>query len=107
MHRLIHLSAGFPVEEIDLPAGELDKVYWFDDKSRKPTVRGVVEHAALIAGADLTYPVILGADGRVMDGMHRIARALMDEKSTISAVRFSVDPEPDYTDRGPEDLPYD
>ncbi len=107
VHRLIHLSAELPVEDIVLPAAELDEVYWFDDKSRKPTVRRVVEHAALIADADLTHPIILGADGRVMDGMHRIARALMDGCETVRAVRFPVDPDPDYVDCGPEDLPYD
>ena len=27
--------------------------------------------------ADLSFPVILAAEGRVMDGMHRIAKALL------------------------------
>ena len=40
-------------------------------------MRKVVEHTALILEADLAYPIILGHDGRVMDGMHRVARALM------------------------------
>jgi hypothetical protein len=41
-----------------------------------------------------------------MDGMHRIARALLDGRSTIPAVRFETLPEPDYRNCRPDDLPY-
>jgi hypothetical protein len=44
--------------------------------------------------------------GRVMDGMHRIARALLEGEPTIRAVRFDVHPEPDLRDCLPGDLPY-
>lgn len=42
-----------------------------------------------------------------MDGMHRVARALLEGRSTITAVRFREDPEPDHRDCWPDDLPYD
>src|SRR5207249_5414287 len=61
-----------------------------------PTCRKVVEHARLIRAVDLSFPIILSADGGVMDGMHRVCRALMDEQKTIRTVRFAKDPEPDY-----------
>ena len=51
--------------------------------------------------ADLTFPLILGPDGRVMDGMHRIARALLDGRDQVSAVRFLTLPEPDYRTASP------
>jgi hypothetical protein len=51
--------------------------------------------------------VILGSDGRVMDGMHRVVRAVLDGRTTIRAVRFVVDPEPDHRNCLPDDLPYD
>jgi hypothetical protein len=38
----------------------------------------VIEHARLIREVNLRYPVILGPDGRVMDGMHRVARAILE-----------------------------
>ena len=41
-----------------------------------------------------------------MDGMHRIARALLGRDTTVDAVRFAVQPEPDYQSCRPEDLPY-
>lgn len=104
--RLIRLSAGLPVIEVPLAAiAEVDTVYWFDGKSEQPTVRKVIEHARLISEVDTFYPVILGPDGRVMDGMHRIARLLLDGQATVRARRFDVLPKPDYRDCDPADLP--
>jgi hypothetical protein len=56
---------------------------------------------------DLSCPVILSSDGRVMDGMHRICKALLQGLDEVDAVRFNQDPEPDYIGVDPEDLPYD
>jgi hypothetical protein len=40
-----------------------------------PTCRAVAEHARRINAADLSHPVILAADGSLMDGGHRIKRS--------------------------------
>jgi hypothetical protein len=69
-------------------------------------VRRVADHARLIEEVDWTYPIILGFDGRVMDGMHRIAKALLQRRTTIRAVQFETHLEPDYRICRPEDLPY-
>jgi hypothetical protein len=66
----------------------------------------VVEHVRLIEEVDLGYPIILGYDGRVMDGMHRIARALLEGRDEISAVRFTRPIEPDHRNCEPHELPY-
>jgi hypothetical protein len=42
-----------------------------------------------------------------MDGMHRVVKALLTGRATIDAVRFTADPEPDYIDVDPNQLPYD
>ncbi len=106
--RLIELSEGAAVEEIAVDSiTEVDTVYWFDGDLHQPTVRAVVDHARLIAEVDASYPVILGPDGRVMDGMHRIAQAILRGRSSIPAVRFSDLPEPDYRNCEPGDLPYE
>lgn len=57
--------------------------------------------------ADLRWPFILGADGRVMDGMHRIAQALRLGRTHIAAVRFAQDPPSDHVGVDPAALPYD
>lgn len=105
--RLISLSSGLPVHDIPVDSvREVDTAYWFEGSTGAPTVRAVVEHARLMLDADLSFPVILGPDGRVMDGMHRIARAMLEGRPEISAVRFPVLPDPDYRHCQPADLPY-
>lgn len=106
--RLVELSADLPTRNVPLTSIQsIDDAYWFQDDSQPPTVRAVVEHMRLINDVDAAHPIILGADGRVMDGMHRVAKALLDGDSTISAVQFETDPEPDYRGCRPADLPYD
>jgi hypothetical protein len=105
--RLVALSRDLPVEEVPLAEiGEVDSVYWFDD-ANQPTVRNIVEHIRLMRDADAAYPIILGPGNRVLDGMHRIASALLEGRPTIAAKRLPSIPEPDYRDCRPEDLPYD
>ena len=107
VERLIELSKGLPRTTVALSSiRELDQVYWFDDAKQRPTCRRVLEHMKLIEEVDLSYPIILGADGRVMDGMHRVARSLLAGNAEIVAVQFEEDPEPDHVGRKPEDLPY-
>lgn len=105
--RLIELSKTLRRKRVELNSiREIDEVYWFDHGTQRPTCRKVLEHMRLIGEADRSYPIILGADGRVMDGMHRVARALLEGDETIEAVQFETDPEPDHRGRAPEDLPY-
>jgi hypothetical protein len=104
--RLIRLSSELPPRRVALhDIREIDEVYWFDEDQR-PTCRSVLEHMRLIDEADLSFPIILGADGRVMDGMHRVAKAVLEGRNEIDAVRFAVDPSPDYVGRRPSELPY-
>lgn len=106
--RLIEWSAGLPVTEIPIESiDEIDSVYWFDDDGERPTVRRIVDHIRLVEAVDPAYPIILGHDGRVMDGMHRIVRAMLDGRTTIRAVRFPEPLEPDHVNCRPEDLSYE
>ncbi len=98
--RLWAAAVALPVFEVsidEIPEFDLD--CWFD--GRAPTCREVAEHARRIQRADLGHPVILAADGHLMDGGHRIAKAWLEGRRTIGAVRFSVDPEPDWLELVP------
>ena len=66
-----------------------------------------MEHARLIDAADLSLPIILSSDGRVMDGMHRVAKAALLGHETIAAVQFATNLESDFVDVQPEELPYE
>ena len=106
VHRLIVLSRAFPIEDVSLDAlVEYDELYWYGYGAR-PTVRSVVEHMRLIEAADFDHPILLDQQGRIFDGMHRVAKAHLEGRRTIAARRFAVDPEPDFVGREPDDLPY-
>ena len=102
--RLVSLSKDLVPELVPTAdIRELDEAYW----GGSMTCREVAEHARLIQAADPTCPVILSSDGRIMDGMHRVLKAILQGMSQIPAVRFSSDPAPDYVGVDPNDLPYE
>jgi len=104
--RLIVLTMNFPRLQVSLAAiRELDEPFWFAHGAT-PTCRAVAEHSLLMQAADLSFPIILSSHGRVMDGMHRVAKAASLGRDTIQAVQFSDDPEPDYMGVPPDELPY-
>ena len=108
VRRLVRLSRELPVQAVPLSQiAELDSVHWYGHGSVKPTVRSIIEHCQLMLAADLAYPIILDSAGRVMDGMHRVSKALMQGATQIAAVQFERDPAPDYVDCDPDLLPYD
>jgi len=83
---------------------ELDEACFGEDE--RATWRAMIEHVRLIDEADLSFPVILSSNGAVMDGMHRIAKAVRQGRTHIEAVQFDEDPEPDHVGYGPAELPY-
>ena len=66
------------------------------------SLREFVSHMKAVMDADLSFPIILDEDGYVMDGRHRIAKALFEGKETIKFVRFEKTPAPDYFEDGKE-----
>ena len=105
--RLVALARELPRTPVPLAAiRELDEPYWFGPGD-VPTCRAVAGHARLIAATDERYPIILSADGRVMDGMHRVCRALLAGQEVIEAVQFVQDPPPDHVGANADELPYD
>jgi len=103
--RLVHLARDFPVRAVPLAQiRELDAPICGEDEL--PTWRALVAHLELLDAADLSYPIILAADGSVMDGRHRAAKALREGRPTIDVVQFAEDPPPDYIGKRPDELPY-
>ena len=97
VERIWALAEELPAVEVDIEQIRgLDEVTWFSDLSQ-PTTRAVVEHCRRILQCDLSYPVILTEDWCVFDGMHRVARHLLDGKRRIVVKRFPTNPEPDET----------
>lgn len=106
--RLVALARDLPVSDVALASiAEIDTPYWFGAGQDAPTVRILVRHMELVHETDPSFPIILDAHGRVMDGMHRVARALLEGRSTIRAVRLAEAVAPDFHDVMPDDLAYD
>lgn len=60
-----------------------------------PTLRDMLGHFARFEQAKLDFPIILNEDGSLMDGGHRIYKALLQGQETIQAVKFETMPQPD------------
>jgi hypothetical protein len=57
---------------------------------------GIAHHVRRALDVNTEYPIILCQRGFIMDGWHRVLRALIDGKATIKAVRFEETPPYDY-----------
>jgi hypothetical protein len=86
--RLFTLAKDLPVMTIPL-----DHLYIYH-KYSDLSLREMVGHMKSVIDADLKFPIILDEDGELMDGRHRIMKALLENKKTIKAVRFEENPTP-------------
>ena len=103
--KLVTASSTFVPKRVPLSKVRELHQPWSGDGDQQ-TWNELIAHVRLIDAADLSYPVILSADGSVMDGMHRVVKAILAGHKDIVAVQFSEDPEPHFVGWGPEDLPY-
>ena len=95
--KLVKISEHYLPKEVMIESiDDIDKNFWFQGKDDVPSVREIAKHLEYAEKTSFKYPVILSSDGGVMDGMHRILKALMKGKETIKVVQFLEDPEPDH-----------
>ena len=90
--RLAAHASGLPV--FDMPLKHIDMSFMpFDIGNLKE----FAEHVArVIESGD--EPIIMGDLGEIMDGWHRIARAIVEGRETVKAVRFDVTPSHEYVE---------
>ena len=107
VHKLIRATRELPVIDVAIDdISEIDENWWYQEPGALPTPRSMAHHMALVEKTDLSHPVILCADGRLMDGMHRLVRALAEDRTYVPAVRLSKTPPPDFINVSLDDLPY-
>lgn len=92
-----------PLDLMISQISEIYEPYWYSDVT--PTCISVMEHAAQAMRADLAYPILICADHKVIDGMHRVMKAHSEGKHTIRAHQIDL-PAPDFTNVHPDDLDY-
>ena len=86
--RLIHLSKD--LIPFDLPIQHL----CINLNYNEMTMRDLIGHIKSVLDSDLEYPIIMDEDGEIMDGNHRIMKAIIEEKESIKVVRFIKTPDP-------------
>jgi len=86
--RLFELAKNLPVMEVPIDCLNVWHNY------EKLSLRKFVMHMKAVNAADLNYPIILDEDGEIMDGRHRIMKAILLGHTTIKAVRFDENPSP-------------
>lgn len=79
----------------DLPVFEIPLIHITipDFRWKIKNYRDFIRHMQQVNNADLKYPIILNDCGKIMDGFHRLAKALSLRKETIKAVRFDNTPQ--------------
>jgi hypothetical protein len=98
VERLWDLAKNLEPKWIDVESVDgIDRNGWFTHS--EPTLRNVAAHAKQIQEADLGFPIILNTDGSIMDGAHRVAKALVQGIEKIQAVRFKKRPQPDVVEK--------
>ena len=90
INRLWQYAAALPVEMI--PLSEFAETL---EETLTLTKREMAEKVRRIMDADLSCPIIFSARGWLMDGSHRVMKALSLGYTEIRAVRFQQDPPPD------------
>lgn len=88
---LITQASNLPVMELPLAGLQINALY------DVISLREMVGHLKLVEAADLESPIILDEDGVLMDGRHRIMKAIFDGLETIKAVRFEENPPCDWS----------
>lgn len=75
---------------MDIPLNHMNVYHSYE----KLTLREMVMHIKAVNAADLDTPIILDEDGELMDGRHRLMKAMLLGNETIKAVRFDENPYP-------------
>jgi hypothetical protein len=98
--RLWELARELPVEEVPTTELliELERAY---SVREIPNCMEMARHSRRTFDADLSHPIILAPDGKLMDGSHRIAKAWITGSPSVRAVRFREMPEPDLREPAP------
>ena len=92
--RLIEKTKDLPVQTMPIACLNIYNLF-----PRVDSMRSFVGHIRKVMDTDLSYPIILDDEGYVMDGRHRIAKALLEGAETVKFVRFEETPSPDKIEK--------
>lgn len=89
------LSEDFTVKSLPIPSPDVDNYMeaytWGGGKSPRRVLKACDNshgHMVRILSADLKYPIVLAPNFGVIDGLHKIAKAVHTGESSIAYVKF-------------------
>lgn len=85
--RLIKKSKGLKVFKLQLAALDLDGLPFNIDSTHS-----LIFQIKRVKDTKLKYPIILNKEGMILDGWHRVIKAIIKGNKTIKAVRFKENP---------------
>lgn len=86
---LLEAIKGLDVFDIQLAAIDLSVTPWSGDID----IRRFIYHMNRCNKTEPEYPIILNPSGYIIDGWHRVVKAIIDGKTEIPAVRLITMPE--------------
>lgn len=89
--RLHELCKDLPVKTMKLDDLDMSHIL-----TPRYTLPQLALHVKLVMNANLDYPILLGREGNVMDGRHRITLSIVRGMDEIRYQQFNEDPAPDY-----------
>jgi len=89
-------AKGLPVVELPVDdfVEQLNGTCWTQG-DEEVTPNWVLCHTRRILNAE-DYPIIIDEDGIILDGVHRLCRAVLEGREVIEAQRLKLLPEPIY-----------
>lgn len=85
-------SEGLEIFSVTLAGIDLNTMPW-----NIGNLGSYMYHVRRVQDCSLEYPIILSPLGEIMDGWHRICKAILEGRTTIKAVRLVQLPQPDQT----------
>jgi len=74
--------------DLDTYSVNLDVRIW----QKEMSIFDFLTHVRRINKSDFEFPVIVSAEGWILDGWHRLLKAILNDIRYIKAVRFQVNP---------------
>jgi len=87
-----------PVEYMPVEAlvGQLNGTCWTDG-DEDVTPQWVLGHTRRILKADLNYPILINSENMILDGIHRLCKAVIEGKVEVAVQRIDPLPTPTFS----------
>jgi len=91
MADLVALAATAPAKRVEVSSlSAVNKDVWFARTGRTPTLRALAAEFRQVWAADPDQPLLAVAGLGLIDGMHRLVRAMVDGRSHVALVTLSL-----------------